>query len=40
MIVSVFTVFLIEHIWRFAGGDKLKREVEERMKESEYLNMG
>ena len=40
MIIASLTVFLIENLWKCSGGDKLKRNVEDAMKESEYLNMG
>ena len=33
-------VFLVEHIWKVSGGDQIRIRIENRMLESEYLNMG
>ena len=40
MILSTFTVFILEHVWKVLGGDRLKRGIENKMKDSEYLNLG
>ena len=40
MILLTLSVFILEHIWKSSGGDRLKTGIENRMKESEYLNLG
>ena len=40
MIVSTMAVFVIEHIWRACGGDKFRKDIEKKMEENPYLNMG
>ena len=40
MILLTLTVFILEQIWKALGGDKLKTGIENKMKESEYLNLG
>ena len=40
MIISTFSVFILEHVWKALGGDRLKQGIENKMKDSEYLNLG
>ena len=40
MIIASLTVFLLENLWKCSGGDRLKKNVEEMSKNSDYLNMG
>ena len=40
MIIGTISVFMIEHIWRFCGGDKLRQKIEKISEENDYLNMG
>ena len=39
-IVVTLSVFVIEHIWKKIGGDKVRRQIQTKMETSEYLNMG
>ena len=40
MMIGTLSVFVIEHIWRLVGGDRVQRIIRKKMENSEYLNLG
>ena len=40
MVIVTVIVFILEQVWKHLNGDKIKRKVENKIMESEYLNLG